>query len=99
MNSYNCAFLFNGIGTKPERLREFMSSRDRSRYDTYIHDVFKKYGLNPCVSENAEIDRLIAGALTSAIADRVVFESYLDKGIVPDIGCGYSSGLTNVSQR
>ena len=95
MSSYGCAFLFNGIGTKPERLCQFMSSRDRNRYEVYIHDVFQKYGLNPDIAENEKTDRLIAGALTSAIADRVVFESYLEKGIVPDIGCGYSSGLTN----
>ncbi len=93
--NYHQAFLFNGIGTKPERLCQFLSSRDRIRYETYIHDTFKKYNLRTKISENVEIDRLIAGALTSAIADRVVFESYLEKGIVPDIGCGYSSGLTN----
>ncbi|MGN0593637.1 MAG: ACP S-malonyltransferase [Hominimerdicola sp.] len=96
MNSYNCAFLFNGIGTKPQRLREFLSPHDRSRYDTYINEIFQKYGLNPQISENTKTDCLIAGALTSAIADRVVFESYLEKGIIPDIGCGYSSGLTNI---
>lgn len=94
--NYHQAFLFNGIGSKPERLCQFLSSRDRSRYEIYVHDTFKKYNLCINISENTEVDRLIAGALTSAIADRVVFESYLEKGIVPDIGCGYSSGLTNV---
>lgn len=90
---YNKAFLFNGICSKPEKLRQSLSPADRDKYDIYVEEVFKRYGLNISLIDNKKTDRLVAGALMSTIADRVVYEAFREKGIVPQIGCGYSSGL------
>ncbi len=96
MSSYQKAFLFNGICTKPELLCSKLVTEDYLRYEKYKNEIFQKYNLRQTLSENKGPDHLIAGALSSAISDRVVFESYIRKGIIPDVGCGYSSGVVNV---
>lgn len=90
------AFLFNGVGTKPEKLRDYIPLNYQGRFDKYISEIFNQYGLDTDLKKNSYCDCMVASSLISAIADRVMYEAFLEKGIVPDIGCGYSLGIINV---
>ncbi len=97
MSTFKKAFLFNGIGTKPEKLFQTMTPQMLEKHRSYQHDEFARLGLNENLSENTPMDRLAAEWLTSLISDRVVYEYYIEKGIVPDIGMGHSSGIVSIS--
>ena len=97
MSTYKRAFLFNGIGTKPEKLFQAMTPQMLEKYRSYQHDEFKRLGLSENLSENTPMDKIVAEWLVSLISDRVVFEYYIDKGIIPDIGMGHSSGIVSIS--
>lgn len=97
MSNFKRAFLFNGIGTKPEKLLRAMTPAMVEKYRSYQHDEFVRLGLSENISENAPMDRIAAEWLSSLISDRVIFEYYIEKGIIPDIGMGHSSGIVSVS--
>lgn len=94
---YNRAFLFNGIGSKPEKLLVNLPSELKAKYEFYLETTFKKLGLNMDLEKNKAYDGRVAEWIISLICDRVVFEHYIDKGIIPDIGAGYSSGIVSIS--
>ncbi len=97
MSTFRRAFLFNGIGTKPEKLIQAMTPLMLQKYLDYRHDEFKRLHLSEELSENCPMDRLAAEWLSSLISDRVVYEYYIEKGIFPDIGMGHSSGIVSIS--
>lgn len=97
MSNFKRAFLFNGIGTKPEKLLRAMTPAMVEKYRSYQHDEFVRLGLSENISENASMDKIAAEWLSSLISDRVIFEYYIEKGIIPDIGMGHSSGIVSVS--
>ena len=97
MSTFRRAFLFNGIGTKPEKLIQAMTPLMLQKYLDYRHDEFKRLHLSEELSENCPMDRLAAEWLSSLISDRVVYEYYIENGIFPDIGMGHSSGIVSIS--
>ncbi|MBE6876077.1 MAG: ACP S-malonyltransferase [Ruminococcus sp.] len=94
---YQKAFLFNGIGSKPEKLLVSLPPALTEKYQYYLDEEFSRLGLQTALEKNLPYDRKVAEWLISLICDRVVFEYYLSKGIVPDIGAGYSSGIVSIS--
>lgn len=94
---YNRAFLFNGIGSKPEKLLVNLPSELKAKYEFYLETTFKRLGLDMNLDKNKAYDGRVAEWIISLICDRVVFEHYIDKGIIPDIGAGYSSGIVSIS--
>ena len=94
---YNRAFLFNGIGSKPEKLLVKLPPELMDKYEFYLETAFGRLGLNMDLEKNKAYDGRVAEWIISLICDRVVFEHYLDKGIIPDIGAGYSSGIVSIS--
>ena len=97
MSTYKRAFLFNGIGTKPEKLLQAMTPQMLEKFRQYQHEEFGRLGLCEELSGNSDMDRIAAEWLISLISDRVVFEHYIEKGIIPDIGMGHSSGIVSIS--
>lgn len=97
MERYQKAFLFNGIGARPDKLLKDMSPRLREKVSTYQEEVFRRYGLPMELDTLVAEDRLIAEWLISSICDRVIFEYYGEQNIIPDIGAGYSSGIVTIS--
>ena len=94
---YNRAFLFNGIGSKPEKLLVKLPPELMDKYEYYLETAFGRLGLNMDLEKNKAYDGRVAEWIISLICDRVVFEHYIDKGIIPDIGVGYSSGIVSIS--
>ena len=94
---YNRAFLFNGIGSKPEKLLVKLPPELMDKYEAYLETAFGRLGLNMDLEKNKAYDGRVAEWIISLICDRVVFEHYIDKGIIPDIGAGYSSGIVSIS--
>ncbi|MBR0483606.1 MAG: ACP S-malonyltransferase [Oscillospiraceae bacterium] len=94
---YQKAFLFNGIGSKPEKLLVKLSPALTEKYQYYVDEEFSRLGLQTALENNLPFDRKVAEWIISLICDRVVFEYYLSQGIVPDIGAGYSSGIVSIS--
>ena len=94
---YNRAFLFNGIGSKPEKLLVKLPPKLMDKYEVYLDDAFSKLGLNKDLEKNKAYNGRVAEWIISLICDRVVFEYYISKGIIPDIGAGYSSGIVSIS--
>ena len=94
---YNRAFLFNGIGSKPEKLLVKLPPELMDKYEYYLDTAFGRLGLNKDLEKNKAYDGRVAEWIISLICDRVVFEHYIDKGIIPDIGVGYSSGIVSIS--
>ena len=94
---YNRAFLFNGIGSKPEKLLIKLPPELMDKYEYYLETAFGRLGLNMDLEKNKAYDGRVAEWIISLICDRVVFEHYIDKGIIPDIGAGYSSGIVSIS--
>lgn len=94
---YRKAFLFNGIGSKPEKLTVKLPPELTDRFMHYRSEAFGRLGLHTEPENNAPFDRKVAEWIISLICDRVVFEYYTGKGIIPDIGAGYSSGIVSIS--
>jgi len=94
---YNRAFLFNGIGSKPEKLLVKLPPELMDKYEYYLETAFGRLGLNMDLEKNKAYDGRVAEWIISLICDRVVFEHYIDKSIIPDIGAGYSSGIVSIS--
>lgn len=97
MENYSRAFLFNGIGSKPEKLLVKLPPFLMDKYEHYLDEAFSRLGLNKDIEKNSLYDKRVAEWIISLICDRVVFEFYIEKGIVPDIGAGYSSGIVSIS--
>ena len=94
---YNRAFLFNGIGSKPEKLLVNLPPELMDKYEFYLDSAFGRLGLSKDLEKNSSYDGRVAEWIISLICDRVVFEHYISKGIIPDIGAGYSSGIVSIS--
>jgi len=94
---YNKAFLFNGIGSKPEKLLVNLPPELMDKYNSYLDSAFGRLNLNKDLEKNLGYDGKVAEWLISLICDRVVCEYYISKGIIPDIGAGYSSGIVSIS--
>jgi malonyl CoA-acyl carrier protein transacylase len=94
---YNRAFLFNGIGSKPEKLLVKLPPELMDKYEYYMEAAFGRLGLNKDLEKNKAYDGRVAEWIISLICDRVVYEHYIDMGIIPDIGAGYSSGIVSIS--
>jgi len=91
------AFLFNGIGSKPEKLLINLPPVLMEKYEYYLDEAFSKLGLDKDLDKNKAYDGRVAEWIISLICDRVVYEYYIDQGIIPDIGAGYSSGIVSIS--
>ena len=87
---YNRAFLFNGIGSKPEKLLVKLPPELMDRYEHYLGEAFGRLGLSMDLEKNKAYDGRVAEWIISLICDRVVFEHY-------NIGAGYSSGIVSIS--
>ena len=94
---YNRAFLFNGIGSKPEKLLEQLTPEMMDRYETYRTEAFTRLGLDLDMDKNTGYSAKAAEWMVPFLCDRVVYEYLIGKGIVPDIGAGYSSGIVSAS--
>lgn len=94
---YKKAFLFNGIGSKPEKLLVNLPAELREKYDLFVDAAFSRLKLNKDLEQNKGYDGKVAEWIISLICDRVVSEYYISKGIIPDIGAGYSSGIVSIS--
>jgi len=94
---YNRAFLFNGIGSKPEKLIVNFPPQLMQKYEYYLDEAFTRLGLCKDIEKNSAYNGRVAEWVISLICDRVVFEYYMEQGIVPDIGAGYSSGIVSIS--
>lgn len=94
---YKRAFLFNGIGSKPEKLLVKFPPALMEKYEYYLDQAFTRLGLNKDLEKNRAYDGRVAEWVISLICDRVVFEHYIDMDIIPDIGAGYSSGIVSIS--
>ncbi len=94
---YKRAFLFNGIGSKPEKLLVKLPPELMDKYEFYREESFNRLGLNIDLEKNKAYDGRVAEWIISLLCDRVVFEHYINQGIIPDIGAGYSSGIVSIS--
>ena len=97
MDTYKKAFLFNGIGSKPEKLLINLPAPLMERYLADRDAEFSRLGLHTDLEQNTPFDRRVAEWLISLLCDRVVFDHYTQLGIIPDIGAGYSSGIVSIS--
>lgn len=97
MDNYSRAFLFNGIGSKPEKLLVKLPPELMDKYIHYFDEAFARLGLCKDIEKNSFYDKRVAEWIISLICDRVVYEFYLEKGLIPDIGAGYSSGIVSIS--
>lgn len=96
MGNYKKAFLFNGIGSKMEKLTADMPSFLMEKFNDYRTDTFRKLNLNMDFDSCTPLEQIINRWITSSVCDRVIFEYYAEKGIKPDICAGYSSGIGNL---
>ena len=94
---YNRAFLFNGIGSKPEKLLVKLPPELMDKYEYYLETAFGRLGLNMDLEKNKAYDGRVAEWIISLICDRVVIEHDGDEGMIADIGAGYSSGIVSIS--
>ncbi|WP_024860809.1 ACP S-malonyltransferase [Ruminococcus flavefaciens] len=94
---YNRAFLFNGIGSKPEKLLAQFTPELMDRYETYREEAFARLGLDMDMDKNTGHSEKAAEWMVPFLCDRVVYEYFIGKGIIPDIGAGYSSGIVSAS--
>ena len=94
---YKRAFLFNGIGSKPEKLLVNLPPELMDRYGFYLDSAFGRLGLSRDLEKNEAHDSRVAEWIISLICDRVIFEHFISMGIIPDIGAGYSSGIVSIS--
>ncbi|MBO7474874.1 MAG: ACP S-malonyltransferase [Ruminococcus sp.] len=94
---YKRAFLFNGIGSKPEKLLVNLPPELMDRYRFYLDSAFGRLGLSRDLEKNEAHDSRVAEWIISLICDRVIFEHFISMGIIPDIGAGYSSGIVSIS--
>ncbi len=94
---YNRAFLFNGIGSKPEKILAKLTPEMMDRYETYRTEAFSRLGLDLDMYKNTGYSVKAAEWMVPFLCDRVVYEYFISKGIIPDIGAGYSSGIVSAS--
>ena len=94
---YRKAFLFNGIGSKPEKLTVKLPPELADRFLHYRDEAFRRLGLDTQPERNEPLKRKPAEWIISLICDRVIFEYYTGRGIIPDTGAGYSSGIVSIS--
>ena len=67
------------------------------KYEAYRTEAFTRLGLDTDMEKNTGYSAKAAEWLLPFICDRVVYEYYIDQGITPDIGMGYSSGIVSAS--
>ena len=91
------AFLFNGIGSKPEKLLVKLPPELMDKYISYLDAAFTRLGLSKDLDKNIGYNAKVAEWVISLICDRVVYEYYIEKDIIPGIGAGYSSGIVSIS--
>lgn len=94
---YKKAFLFNGIGSDPNKNFEVLSEPMKKKALGYLKETLEKFNLDIVINKNSLYDKSVAECIFSSICDRVVFESFIERGITPDIGVGYSLGLVTCS--
>ena len=94
---YDKAFLFNGIGSKPEKLISALPPELYDKYIFYFDKAFSRLGLNKDIEKNDLFSKRTAEWIVSLLCDRVIFEYLSSKGIYPDIAAGYSMGIVSVS--
>ena len=94
---YNRAFLFNGIGSKLGKLICNLTPELREKYETYKAEAFSFLGINGDLSDITDYHKEIIEWMLHFVCDRVVFEYFIEQGITPDIGMGYSSGIVIAS--
>ena len=90
-------FLFNGIGSSYEKLLAKLPPELNDKYSYYYEIACARLGLNKDIEKNLGYDSKIAQWLVPFICDRVIYEHFIGKGITPDIGMGYSSGIVSAS--
>lgn len=96
LEMYNKAFLFNGIGSKPEKLTPALPPELYDKYISYFDTAFERLGLCKDIDKNTFTNRRVAEWIVSLLCDRVIFEYLISKGITPDIGAGYSMGIVSL---
>lgn len=92
---YNKAFLFNGIGSSPEKLLAMLTPEMMEKYETYKTEAFTRLGLSTDMEKNTGYSAKAAEWMVPFLCDRVIYEYLTEKGITPDIGAGYSSGIVS----
>ena len=92
---YKTAFLFNGIGSEPEKLLARLTPEMTNKYEAYRNEAFKRLGLDTDMAKNTGYNAKAAEWMVPFLCDRVVYEYLTEKGITPDIGGGYSSGIVS----
>ena len=91
------AFLFHGIGSKPEKIIANLTPELKEKYESYLQEALIHCGLPTDTSNLSGYHVKAAEWLVPFICDRVVYEYLTGRGIVPDIGAGYSSGIVSAS--
>ena len=94
---YEKAFLFNGIGSKPEKLLPQLTPEMMEKYETYKAEAFSRFGLDTDMEKNTGYNAKAVEWMVPFLCDRVVYEYFTENGITPDIGAGYSSGIVSIS--
>ncbi len=94
---YKRVFLFNGIGPSYEKLLAKLTPELMDKYSYYYETACSRLGLNKDIGKNLGYDSKIAQWLVPFVCDRVIYEYCISKGITPDIGIGYSSGIVSAS--
>lgn len=94
---YQKVFLFNGIGPSYEKLLAKLTPELMDKYSYYYETACARLGLNKDIEKNLGYDSKIAQWLVPFVCDRVIYEFCIGKGITPDIGIGYSSGIVSAS--
>lgn len=94
---YKRSFLFHGIGSKPEKIISALTPELKEKYDSYLNEALIYCGLPTDLSLLSGHQSIAAEWFVPFICDRVIFEFLKEKGITPDIGAGYSSGIVSAS--
>lgn len=92
---YQNVFLFNGVGSKYEKLLAGLTPELNDCYQGYFEAACERIGLCKDIEQNTGYDRRIVEWLVPFVCNRVIYEQLLHRGIVPDLGIGYSSGIVS----
>ena len=94
---YKKAFLFNGIGTKSEKLLAMLTPEMYEKYEEYRKAAFTEHGLSIDPEKNTGYNAFASEWMVPFLCDKVIYEYLTEKGITPDIGAGYSSGIVSAT--
>ncbi len=91
-----CAFLFNGIGTNPQKMIAVLRDGDKEKLRAYEAEAFSELNISERREERSAVTQKIADMITLSVCDRIVYEHFLESGITPDVGLAHSSGFPTI---